>query len=158
MEEKIITDDRLDISGLRSDDTKKVEKKELESLVVDRKESMTDVIGLDVLRLNTEVNTPEEAAAAIKEYANETFDIVNSNGATFVIRTTVADLNKINGVIPEDLEQADAIAVQVKIAEVLQKAGLDVGINEEQKAELEEMAAQAKADYAEEVEADTCSA
>jgi len=134
------------------------EKTELENLVVDRKDTMTDVIGLDVLRLNTEVETVEEAAAAIKEHANETFDIVNSSGATFVIRTTVADLNKINGVIPEDLEQADAIAVQVKIAEVLQKAGLDVGINDEQKAELEEMAAQAKADCAEEVDVDTCSA
>jgi len=103
-----------------------------------------DVIGLDVLRLNKKVQTIDEAKKVLIDNISEDFDIVTTEESTYVIRTSVADLNYVNGVIPEDLEQKEAFAVQVKISEMLQSAGLNVGIDESQLEELEEMAKTAK--------------
>ena len=105
---------------------------------------MVDVIGLDVLRLNKKVETKEEALAYLKEHVNESFDIINSDDSTFILRTSVADLNKVNGVIPEDLESAEAIPIQVKISEMLSAQGLNVGIDDNAKEEILEMAKAAK--------------
>ena len=119
---------------------KKVKEISAEEVVVEKdttSSKIIDVIGLDVLRINTVIDTVEEAKAYIEEHASETFDILEVNGSTFIIRTIVADLNKINGVIPEDLEAHDAIPIQVKIGDILQAAGLNVGINENAQAEID---------------------
>lgn len=89
-----------------------------------------DVIGLDVLKAPKIITTEKEAKALIKDASRETFDMIEVDGETFIIRTMIADLNRLTSVIPEDLERNQAIKVQVKIAEILQRAGINVGVND----------------------------
>lgn len=105
---------------------------------------MRDVIGLDVLRLTRKVETVEEAKAVLAEMVSESFDIINSDDSTFILRTSVADLNHVNGVVPEDLEAAEAIPIQVKISEMLSAQGLNVGIDADAKEEILAAAENAK--------------
>ncbi len=104
----------------------------IESEIAELKKDSTgviDVIGLDVIRLNNKVDTVEEAKAALEKHTTDTFDILTIGNETYVIKTTLANLNEVNSLIPEDLEPTQAIPIQVKISEILQEAGLDVGIN-----------------------------
>jgi len=113
--------------------------------IVELKENangVIDVIGLDVIRLNEPVETVEEAKKVLEQNSTNTFDILTIGNETYIIKTTLADLNKVNALIPEDLEPAQAIPIQVKISEILAAAGLDVGIRppeaEAEEAEEEE--------------------
>ena len=128
-----------------------MEEQELQNLTTQTQigAGMRDVIGLDVLRLTKKVETKEEALKILAEMVNESFEIINSDDSTFVIRTSVADLNSVNGVVPEDLEAAEAIPIQVKISEMLSAQGLDVGINEDAKEEILAAAEKAKAENTE---------
>lgn len=122
-----------------------------EAIAAELKENATgviDVIGLDVLRLNKRVDTIEEAETVLKEYTETAVDILQVGDSTFVIRATLADLNKVNALIPEDLDSSEAIPIQIKISEILQKAGLNIGINDEMQAALEEEMAAAREEFA----------
>jgi hypothetical protein len=117
-------------------------------------ESAIDIIGLDVFRLNKSVSTVEEANAAIEKFSTTTVGIVEIAGSTFVIRATLAKLNELNAMDPSDMETHEAIPVQVKIAELLQEAGLNVGVNQEMKDIIEKEIDNIK----EESTVDSCSA
>jgi len=128
-----------------------MEKESLQNMTTETQvgAGMRDVIGLDVLRLTRKVDTVEEAKAVLAEMVSESFDIINSDNSTFILRTSVADLNYVNGVVPEDLEAAEAIPIQVKISEMLSAQGLDVGIDEEAKEEILAAAEKAKDEISE---------
>ena len=87
-----------------------------------------DVIGLDVLLIHGKVESLAVAEELIAEATKEYIDMVEINGDTFIIRATISDLNRVTSVIPEDLDSRSAIQVQVKIADILQKAGINVGV------------------------------
>jgi hypothetical protein len=87
-----------------------------------------DVIGLDVLLIHGKVESLAVAEELIAEATKEYIDMVEVNGDTFIIRATISDLNRVTSVIPEDLDARSAIQVQVKIADILQKAGINVGV------------------------------
>lgn len=87
-----------------------------------------DVIGLDVLLVHGKVETLEAAEELIAEATKEYIEMVEVDGDTFIIRATISDLNRVTSVIPEDLDARAAIQVQVKIADLLTKAGISVGV------------------------------
>lgn len=87
-----------------------------------------DVIGLDVLLVHGTVSSLKAAEELIADATKEYIDMVEVNGDTFIIRATISDLNRVTSVIPEDLDARSAIQVQVKIADILQKAGINVGV------------------------------
>ena len=108
--------------------------------IVERTEGggMVDVIGLDVLELHEGVKTEEEAKAYVDKHVSQTFDLIQIEGRSFVIRSMVSDLNKVGSLIPEDMDAKTAIPIQMKIAEVLKSSGLNIGINAEMINEVQE--------------------
>ena len=95
-----------------------------------------DVIALDVMQIHSDAKTLEEANEFIKENTEVRQELFEVKGETFVITTVVANLNKVNSMIPEDLERDVAIPVQIKITEMLQAAGLNIGIDSEKVEEV----------------------
>ena len=120
------------MSELKSELTTE-EKAGLEEAIV-LKESTTepvDVIALDVMQIHSGLTTLEEANEFIKANTEVRQELFEVKGEVFVITTVVANLNKVNSMIPEDLERDVAIPVQIKITEMLKKAGLTIGIDNE---------------------------
>lgn len=105
-----------------------------------------DVIGIEVLSLHGDIKTDADAEAHIAENTTNSFGLIEVEGQMFVVKTTVANLNKVNMVDPMDLQPQEAIPIQVKISEMLEAAGLDVGINEEMKEQIQEEMDKAKAE------------
>lgn len=97
-----------------------------------------DVIGLDVFQTHRTFKDKEEAQEFLSSATRESFDTVEIDNETFIIRSTISDLNRVTSVIPEDLHAKVAIQVQVKIAEILQNAGIKVGIDQDALTEIEE--------------------
>ena len=95
-------------------------------------EGNIDIIGLDVLRVNTyegaisPVLNIEDAKNYLYNCTRESFDYIVLSGTTYIIRTIVADLNKITSLLPEDLDPADRLALQMRISEILSGAGIAV--------------------------------
>lgn len=96
-----------------------------------------DIIGLDIFKLQTPVETLEEAIEVLKESAGESVQLANVEGQSFLIRSMVSDVNKLTSVLPEDLEPKEAIQLQVKISEILQEQGINVNIDEEKMDNIE---------------------
>ncbi|MFA7127592.1 MAG: hypothetical protein WC136_00310 [Sphaerochaeta sp.] len=96
-----------------------------------------DIIGLDIFKLQTPVETLEEAIEVLKEAAGESVSLANVEGQSFLIRSMVSDVNRLTTVLPEDLEPKEAIQLQVKISEILREQGINVNLDEEKMAEIE---------------------
>lgn len=95
-----------------------------------------DVIGLDVLELHDDIKNAAEAEEYIKKHVNQTIDFLEIGDRKFAVRTMISDLNRVVSLIPEDMDSKVAIPIQIKIAEVLQQAGLNVNIKEDIEKEL----------------------
>ena len=128
------------------------EANDMVSLKVEGTDGVTDVIGIEVLSIHGNITTEDEADTFINNNTETRLGIVEVDGQTYVVKTTTAQLNKVNMVDPMDLDSKTAIPIQVKITELLQASGMDVGINEEMQAEIEEEMAKAKA----ELDVDKC--
>jgi len=91
---------------------------------------MKDIIGLDVFRLNENIED-DNIEAFLNEHIDTRTERLEIEGEVYVIRSSIADLNKVNALLPEDMDAKQAIPIQLKIADMLQEAGLNVGINED---------------------------
>jgi len=96
--------------------------------IVEKIGGTVDVIGLDVIQLNTPIEdlSEENIKETIKKNIEESYDMVTINDEQFIIRATFTDLNKLNTILPEDMEQDVAMRIQFKIADMLKQAGLKV--------------------------------
>ena len=107
------------------------EAEDMVSLKVEATAGVKDVIGIEVLSLNGNIKTEEDAKKYIKESTEESFGIIEVEGQLYAVKTTVSDLNKVNMVDPTDLDAKQAIPIQIKISEMLEKSGLEVKVNKE---------------------------
>lgn len=107
------------------------EAEDMVSLKVEATAGVKDVIGIEVLSLHGSIETEEDAKKYIEENTENSFGTVEIEGQLYIIKTTVSDLNKVNMVDPMDLDAKQAIPIQVKISEMLEKSGLNVKVNDE---------------------------
>jgi len=87
-----------------------------------------DIIGLDVLEI---MDPARDADEVLHEATHNAHHIIEINNRKFLVTTTLADLNRITSVLPEDLEPQVALPLQIKIAEILKSLGLPIDIDEE---------------------------
>ena len=114
--------------------------KTAEKTIVEELGGTTDVIGLDVIQIHSKLDnlTVETAQELFNESSRDIYKVVELNDEQFLIRATLANLNKITTVIPEDMENNLSMRIQLAIADVLTDAGLKVGtISDEEIAEAD---------------------
>lgn len=86
-----------------------------------------DIIGLDVFAIRTsDLNgkTPDEFVA---EKTVQDSKFIEVGDTTFFVRSTVADVNSVITVLPDDLDPNVAIQVQLEISNILSKYEIKIG-------------------------------
>lgn len=119
------------------------------NLKVEATAGVRDVIGADVMILNDDISTKEEALEYIKNNTDEKFDIVKTLDGVYAIRTVVADLNKVNVVDPSDLDTKQAIPIQIKLSKMLSASNLNISVNDDDIKKFQENIDKAQAELIE---------